>query len=156
MTRRQVPVLAALGALAIGAVLVGAFILGSPQARPTPAAPGSPTHSSAALATSTAVVPTPIPTSNPLAGALDPTFLAGLGTPGRTFVETHMPANAFETKASLALDPQRKSYVHLVRGELEVNGQKLVGGDAAMLQGESQLTLGAGKDAEVLVFDLAA
>ena len=61
-----------------------------------------------------------------------------------------------EEKAGLALDPQRKSYVHLVRGELEVNGQKLVGGDAAMLQGESQLTLGAGKDAEVLVFDLAA
>ncbi|MNT75736.1 Quercetin 2,3-dioxygenase [compost metagenome] len=58
--------------------------------------------------------------------------------------------------ASLALDPQRKSYVHLVRGELEVNGQKLVGGDAAMLEGESQLTLGAGKDAEVLVFDLTA
>jgi redox-sensitive bicupin YhaK (pirin superfamily) len=46
--------------------------------------------------------------------------------------------------------------VHLVRGELEVNGQKLVGGDAAMLEGESQLALSAGKDAEVLVFDLAA
>jgi redox-sensitive bicupin YhaK (pirin superfamily) len=46
--------------------------------------------------------------------------------------------------------------VHLVRGELEVNGQKLSGGDAAMLAGESQLTLGAGKDAEVLVFDLAS
>jgi redox-sensitive bicupin YhaK (pirin superfamily) len=58
--------------------------------------------------------------------------------------------------ASLALDPARKSYVHLVRGELEVNGQKLSGGDAAMLEGETQLTLGAGKDAEVLVFDLAA
>jgi len=58
--------------------------------------------------------------------------------------------------ASLALDPARKSYVHLVRGELEVNGQKLVGGDAAMLEGESRLTLGDGKDAEVLVFDLAA
>lgn len=58
--------------------------------------------------------------------------------------------------ASLALDPQRKGYVHLVRGALEVNGQKLVGGDAVMLEGESQLTLGAGTDAEVLVFDLTA
>jgi PhoH-like ATPase len=47
-------------------------------------------------------------------------------------------------------------HVHLVRGELEVNGQKLTTGDAAMLQGESQLTLEAGNDAEVLVFDLAA
>ncbi len=58
--------------------------------------------------------------------------------------------------ATLALNPARKSYVHLVRGELEVNGQKLAGGDAALLQGESQLALAHGKDAEVLVFDLAA
>ncbi|MET0542074.1 MAG: quercetin 2,3-dioxygenase, partial [Variovorax sp.] len=59
-------------------------------------------------------------------------------------------------KADLTLDPKRKSYVHLVRGELEVNGQKLATGDAAMLEGESKLSLAAGKDAEVLVFDLAA
>ena len=58
--------------------------------------------------------------------------------------------------ADLTLDPQRKSYVHLVRGELLVNGQPLSGGDAAMLRGESRLSLTAGKDAEVLVFDLAA
>ncbi|WP_219218282.1 pirin family protein [Variovorax boronicumulans] len=58
--------------------------------------------------------------------------------------------------AALTLDPARKSYVHLVRGELEVNGRKLVTGDAAMLEGEAQLALAGGKDAEVLVFDLAA
>jgi hypothetical protein len=57
--------------------------------------------------------------------------------------------------ASLTLDPHRKVYVHLVRGELEVNGQALQGGDAAKLENESTLTLGGGKDAEVLVFDLA-
>src|SRR5438128_646994 len=61
-----------------------------------------------------------------------------------------------DEKASLTLDPKRKSYVHLVRGELEANGIKLATGDAALLDGESQLTLGAGKNAEVLVFDLAA
>jgi redox-sensitive bicupin YhaK (pirin superfamily) len=61
-----------------------------------------------------------------------------------------------DEKAELRLDPKRKSYVHLVRGELDVNGSKLVAGDAAMLEDESQLTLGAAKDAEVLVFDLAA
>jgi redox-sensitive bicupin YhaK (pirin superfamily) len=61
-----------------------------------------------------------------------------------------------DEKASLSLDPKRKSYVHLVRGELEVNGAKLVSGDAAMLEGETQLALTAGNDAEVLVFDLAA
>ena len=58
--------------------------------------------------------------------------------------------------ARLALDSTRKSYVHLVQGALAVNGQMLAAGDAAMLAGESQLELSAGKDAEVLVFDLSA
>jgi len=58
--------------------------------------------------------------------------------------------------ASLALDPARKAYVHLVRGELQANGQPLKAGDAAMLENETALTLGQGKFAEVLVFDLAA
>jgi redox-sensitive bicupin YhaK (pirin superfamily) len=46
--------------------------------------------------------------------------------------------------------------VHLIRGELQVNGQVLRGGDAALLQAESNLELIHGKDAEVLVFDLAS
>jgi redox-sensitive bicupin YhaK (pirin superfamily) len=46
--------------------------------------------------------------------------------------------------------------LHLVRGALDVNGHKLAAGDAAMLVAEPQLTLAEGKDAEVLVFDLAA
>ena len=58
--------------------------------------------------------------------------------------------------ATLALDPTRKTYVHLVRGELEVNGQKLVCGDAAMIEAQGRLQLGKGIDAEVLVFDLAS
>ena len=58
--------------------------------------------------------------------------------------------------AALALNSARKTYVHLVRGELEVNGQKLASGDAAMIQAQSHLELRNGMDAEVLVFDLAA
>ena len=57
--------------------------------------------------------------------------------------------------ATLALDPARKAYVHLVRGRLAANGQPLAGGDAALLSGETGLTLTGGEDAEVLVFDLA-
>ena len=57
--------------------------------------------------------------------------------------------------ASLALDPSRKAYVHLVRGQLKVNGQPLVAGDAALLAGENQITLDHARDAEVLVFDLS-
>ena len=58
--------------------------------------------------------------------------------------------------AVLALDPKRKAYVHLVRGQLEINGQMLHTGDAALLQAEDRLRLAKGQDAEVLVFDLAS
>jgi quercetin 2,3-dioxygenase len=57
--------------------------------------------------------------------------------------------------ASLALNPARKAYVFLVRGSVQVNGQQLNAGDAAMLQSEPSLALASGQDAEVLVFDLA-
>jgi len=58
-------------------------------------------------------------------------------------------------RAELALDPKRLAYVHLVRGHLVVNGQKLAGGDALTLTQETRLVLEDGEDAEVLVFDLA-
>ncbi len=61
-----------------------------------------------------------------------------------------------DESAELALEPQRKTYVHLVRGELQVNGQPLGAGDALKLEAESRLQLSHGKAAEVLVFDLAA
>ncbi|WP_426148381.1 pirin family protein [Polaromonas sp. DSR2-3-2] len=57
--------------------------------------------------------------------------------------------------AELALDAKRKAYVHLVRGQLEVSGQVLHTGDAALLQGEDKVSLAKGQAAEVLVFDLA-
>ncbi len=57
-------------------------------------------------------------------------------------------------QATLELDPKRKAYVHLVRGELDVNGKPLRAGDAAMLDGENRVQLAGGKSAEVLVFDL--
>ncbi len=57
--------------------------------------------------------------------------------------------------AALALDSRRLAYVHVVRGEIDVNGQRLRSGDAAKLSGEQQLELAGGQHAEVLVFDLA-
>ena len=60
-----------------------------------------------------------------------------------------------EESISLPLKPQRKGYVHLVRGRLNVNGQTLHAGDAAKLTGETMLNLSDGEGAEVLVFDLA-
>ena len=58
--------------------------------------------------------------------------------------------------AQLPLNPARKAYVQLVRGAIDVNGQPMAQGDAALVQSESNLELSNGKDAEVLVFDLAA
>ncbi|MFZ2305973.1 MAG: pirin family protein [Rhodoferax sp.] len=58
--------------------------------------------------------------------------------------------------ASLALDPARKAYVHLVRGAIVVNGVALAAGDAALLAQEDILRLDQARDAEVLVFDLSA
>ncbi len=59
-------------------------------------------------------------------------------------------------QATVALDPARKAYLHLVRGEIDVNGQRLAAGDAAMLENEAAITLSNGKAAEVLLFDLTA
>jgi quercetin 2,3-dioxygenase len=58
--------------------------------------------------------------------------------------------------AELLLAPGRRAYVHLIRGELRVNGQALAGGDAARLEDERALRLSHGQGAEVLVFDLGA
>lgn len=48
----------------------------------------------------------------------------------------------------------RLAYVHLIRGELTVNGVPLKGGDALKITGEAAVALEQGREAEVLVFDL--
>ena len=48
----------------------------------------------------------------------------------------------------------RRIYVHVVRGEIEANGQKLGSGDAMKLTGENRVRLEAARQAEVLLFDL--
>ena len=49
----------------------------------------------------------------------------------------------------------RRTYVHVVKGEVEVNGQPLTAGDALKVAGEAQVRIGRGIRAEVLLFDLA-
>jgi quercetin 2,3-dioxygenase len=58
-------------------------------------------------------------------------------------------------RADLVLAPNRKAYVHLVRGALDVNGERLKSGDAVAMDGETRIELAHGEEAEVLVFDLA-
>ena len=57
--------------------------------------------------------------------------------------------------ATLVLNPERRTWVHLARGSLRVNGQVLQAGDAMGLGGEGLLVVDQGVAAEVLVFDLA-
>jgi len=54
-----------------------------------------------------------------------------------------------------ALPAGHKAYLHVARGSVEINGQKLGVGDGAKITGEPELRLANGKAAEVLLFDMA-
>ena len=62
--------------------------------------------------------------------------------------------NAGES-TTLTLDPSRKGYIHLIKGELVVNDITLQGGDALFIEGENELVIKGGNNAEVLIFDLS-
>lgn len=55
---------------------------------------------------------------------------------------------------TLDLGPNRHAYVHVARGSVDLNGQKLDEGDGARVRNEQILHLSAGQQAEVLVFNL--
>jgi len=54
------------------------------------------------------------------------------------------------------LAPGRYAYVHVARGELSINGNRLATGDGARVRNAELITFDQGKKAEVLVFDLRA
>ena len=57
-------------------------------------------------------------------------------------------------RLELALDPDRHAWVQTVRGEVELNGHRLVESDGAAVSGESKLTFSAAAESEMLIFDL--
>ena len=57
-------------------------------------------------------------------------------------------------QAALQVAANRLVYVHVARGRITANGEALDAGDALKLSDEPSLALTAGRDAEVLVFDL--
>jgi hypothetical protein len=59
-----------------------------------------------------------------------------------------------ETRLTHQLAPNRTGYVHLIRGQVEVNGTKLTTGDALKIQQESSIEFSNAADAELLMFDL--
>ncbi len=75
----------------------------------------------------------------------------------KIFADARIYAGLFDglQSAQLQLDPMRKAYVHLIKGSLNVNGQKLAGGDALLIENETVLQISDGNGAEVLFFDLS-
>jgi len=70
--------------------------------------------------------------------------------------DTSVYAGLFDgdESATLTLASNRHAYVHVARGSVELNGEKLEAGDGVRLRDVQTLVLAAGKNAEVLVFDL--
>lgn len=55
---------------------------------------------------------------------------------------------------TFTLATKRYAYVHVARGTLELNGQRLHAGDGARIRHETALHFSQGQQAEVLLFDL--
>jgi redox-sensitive bicupin YhaK (pirin superfamily) len=81
------------------------------------------------------------------------------GRDGSVTVQTDASIHAAlidaDERADYPLAQGRRAYVHVARGALEVNGQRLNAGDAAMIEAEAAVTLAHGDQAEVLLFDVA-
>ena len=81
----------------------------------------------------------------------------GTGNAVKIHADAKVYAGLFDgmESAQLSLDLKRKGYVHLIQGELKVNGISLQGGDALFISDEKEILMSEGKNAEVLVFDLS-
>ena len=62
---------------------------------------------------------------------------------------------AAEETAKYQLSPGRHAWLHVARGTVRVNGHELAAGDALQASDEAALEISAGRDAEVLLFDLS-
>jgi len=80
---------------------------------------------------------------------------------GPNAVKIHADASLYvgefneQQQASFELAPSRKAYVHLIKGNLEINGIELEGGDALLVESEPNLNFKNAHAAEVLLFELA-
>jgi redox-sensitive bicupin YhaK (pirin superfamily) len=73
----------------------------------------------------------------------------------------HQDANVYaglfdgDERAAMPIPPGRRAYLHVARGEVTVNGVELKAGDAMKAVDEAHIDVGQGRQAEVLLFDLA-
>jgi redox-sensitive bicupin YhaK (pirin superfamily) len=70
--------------------------------------------------------------------------------------DARLYAGLFDGNESARLDlaAGRRVWLHVARGEVSVNGQRLATGDALAIEGEPAIEIAQGDKAEVLVFDL--
>ena len=80
---------------------------------------------------------------------------------GEGSVKIHQDAKVYaglfdgDERATMPIASGRRVYVHVARGEVTINGTPLKAGDALKAVDEVQIELTQGRQAEVLVFDLA-
>jgi quercetin 2,3-dioxygenase len=72
------------------------------------------------------------------------------------YQDTKVYAGLFnsEDSAQLELNPDRYAYIHVAKGELEINGYRFYAGDGMRLRKQQTLNFAKGNQAEVLLFDL--
>jgi redox-sensitive bicupin YhaK (pirin superfamily) len=76
-------------------------------------------------------------------------------------VHIHQDANVYAAlldgadTVTHAIAAGRFGYVHVARGKVTVNGERLEGGDALKLSGQASVTMKDADHAEVLLFDMA-
>ena len=80
----------------------------------------------------------------------------GQGGSLSVYQDTKVYAGLFDGEESneFKLNPDRYAYVHVAKGDLEINGYRFHAGDGARIRKEQNLSFGKGNQSEVLLFDL--
>lgn len=79
-----------------------------------------------------------------------------LNADARIYASLLRPQDGQVVRLSQRFESGRKAYVFVVKGVVEVAGQRLGSGDALLADNEQELQFASGEAAELLVFDLAA
>ncbi|MEY4496223.1 MAG: hypothetical protein RL744_1287 [Pseudomonadota bacterium] len=81
----------------------------------------------------------------------------GGGNAVKIHADARMYAGLFngDESATIQIDPNRKGYIHLIKGKLSINSLALSAGDALYIEDEREILVNNGRDAEVLFFDLS-
>ncbi|RUR30450.1 pirin family protein [Vreelandella andesensis] len=69
--------------------------------------------------------------------------------------DVNLYAGLFDAGEQATLPPSRYTWLHVVKGSVDVNGETLSAGDAAAFQSGETFDVTGGQAAEVLLFDLA-